>query len=59
MSLLLKQLLRISHLRKKLELANGLNQELGRAIREGIRPNGDITGPPMPIEFYKKYLIKI
>jgi mono/diheme cytochrome c family protein len=27
--------------------------ELGRAIREGIRPNGSVIGPPMPFMQYK------
>jgi mono/diheme cytochrome c family protein len=28
-------------------------EELGRAIREGIRPDGTLIGPPMPFEFYR------
>ena len=27
--------------------------QLGKAIREGIRPDGRVIGPPMPIEFYR------
>lgn len=27
--------------------------ELARAIREGIRPDGTLIGPPMPFEFYR------
>jgi len=27
--------------------------QLARAIREGIRPDGSVIGPPMPIEFYR------
>ena len=27
--------------------------ELARAIREGIRPDGSVIGPPMPIELYR------
>ncbi len=27
--------------------------QLAKAIREGIRPDGSIIGPPMPIEFYR------
>jgi len=27
--------------------------QLAKAIREGIRPDGTIIGPPMPIEFYR------
>ena len=28
--------------------------QLVRAIREGIRPDGSLIGPPMPIEFYHR-----
>ena len=28
--------------------------QLGRAIREGIRPDGSLIGPPMPFEFYRE-----
>lgn len=27
--------------------------QLRRAIREGVRPDGSVIGPPMPIEFYR------
>jgi mono/diheme cytochrome c family protein len=27
--------------------------EIGRAIREGLRPDGRLVGPPMPIELYR------
>lgn len=27
--------------------------ELGKAIREGIRPDKSVIGPPMPVEFYR------
>jgi mono/diheme cytochrome c family protein len=27
--------------------------ELARAIREGVRPDGTVIGPPMPIELYR------
>jgi mono/diheme cytochrome c family protein len=27
--------------------------QLGKAIREGVRPDGSLIGPPMPIEFYR------
>ena len=27
--------------------------QLGKAIREGIRPDGTLVGPPMPSEFYR------
>ena len=29
------------------------DQQLGKAIREGIRPNGTMIGPPMPIGLYR------
>jgi mono/diheme cytochrome c family protein len=28
--------------------------QLAKAIREGIRPDGSVIGPPMPIEFYRR-----
>lgn len=28
--------------------------QLVKAIREGVRPDGSVIGPPMPIEFYRK-----
>ncbi len=28
--------------------------QLGKAIREGVRPDGSIIGPPMPIEFLRE-----
>src|SRR3954464_203129 len=27
--------------------------QLARAIREGIRPDGSVIGPPMPVMFYR------
>ena len=27
--------------------------QLARAIREGVRPDGSVIGPPMPMEFYR------
>lgn len=30
------------------------DQQIARAIREGVRPNGTVIGPPMPVEFYSK-----
>lgn len=27
--------------------------QIGKAIREGIRPDGSVIGPPMPIHFYR------
>ena len=29
------------------------DEQLGKAIREGVRPDGTIIGPPMPIEFLR------
>lgn len=34
-------------------VAEWTDKELARAIREGIRPNGSIVGPPMPIGLYR------
>ena len=34
-------------------LADWSDAELGKAIREGIRPDGSLIGPPMPFEVYK------
>jgi mono/diheme cytochrome c family protein len=34
-------------------IADWSDAELGRAIREGIRPDGSLIGPPMPFEMYK------
>ncbi|WP_193140205.1 MULTISPECIES: c-type cytochrome [unclassified Meridianimarinicoccus] len=34
-------------------IANWSDAELGRAIREGIRPDGSVIGPPMPIGLYR------
>lgn len=28
--------------------------QLVRAIREGVRPDGSLIGPPMPTEFYSR-----
>ncbi len=28
--------------------------QLARAIREGVRPDGSVIGPPMPMEFYRQ-----
>lgn len=28
--------------------------QLGKTIREGLRPDGSLIGPPMPIEFYRR-----
>lgn len=35
------------------EVAGWSDADLGRAIREGIRPDGSLIGPPMPFMFYK------
>jgi mono/diheme cytochrome c family protein len=34
-------------------VAEWSDAELARAIREGIRPDGSLVGPPMPITFYR------
>lgn len=34
-------------------VAKWSDEELGRAIREGIRPDGSVIGPPMPISMYR------
>ena len=34
-------------------VAEWTDEELARAIREGIRPDGTVIGPPMPIELYR------
>jgi len=35
------------------EIAGWSDAELARAIREGIRPDGTLIGPPMPFTFYR------
>ncbi|WP_245837758.1 c-type cytochrome [Tropicimonas sediminicola] len=34
-------------------IAEWSDEDLGRAIREGIRPDGSVIGPPMPFSFYR------
>jgi mono/diheme cytochrome c family protein len=34
-------------------VASWSNKELARSIREGIRPDGSVIGPPMPIALYR------
>ncbi|MGI9369990.1 MAG: c-type cytochrome [Ruegeria sp.] len=34
-------------------VADWTDEELARAIREGIRPDGSVIGPPMPIVLYR------
>lgn len=34
-------------------VADWSDEELARAIREGIRPDGSVIGPPMPITLYR------
>ena len=34
-------------------IGNWTEAQIVRAIREGIRPDGSLIGPPMPIEFYR------
>ncbi|WP_373973784.1 cytochrome c [Chitinibacter sp. SCUT-21] len=38
---------------KKTGIGSWSDQQLAKAIREGIRPDGSVIGPPMPIEFYR------
>ena len=35
------------------QVANWSDEELGRAIREGLRPDGTLIGPPMPFAMYR------
>jgi mono/diheme cytochrome c family protein len=35
-------------------VADWSDAELARSIREGIRPDGSLIGPPMPFEFYRR-----
>ncbi|WP_434053968.1 MAG: cytochrome C [Roseibium sp.] len=35
------------------QVAGWSDEELARAIREGIRPDGSVIGPPMPIGLYR------
>ncbi|MDN2567209.1 c-type cytochrome [Aquibium sp. A9E412] len=35
-------------------VADWTDAELARAIREGIRPDGSLIGPPMPFHFYRQ-----
>ena len=35
-------------------IGNWTDQQLFKAIREGIRPDGSLIGPPMPYEFYRE-----
>ncbi|WIT12899.1 cytochrome c [Paucibacter sediminis] len=34
-------------------IGNWTDAQLGKAIREGMRPDGRLIGPPMPIEYYR------
>lgn len=36
-------------------IGNWSASQLGKAIREGIRPDQSVVGPPMPIAFYRKF----
>ncbi|QLG88980.1 c-type cytochrome [Chitinibacter bivalviorum] len=38
---------------KKTGIGNWSEAQLAKAIREGIRPDGSVIGPPMPIGFYR------
>ncbi|SFB76689.1 c-type cytochrome [Tropicimonas isoalkanivorans] len=35
-------------------VADWSDEDLARSIREGIRPDGSLIGPPMPFEFYRR-----
>ncbi len=35
------------------EVANWSDEEFARAIREGLRPDGSLIGPPMPFSMYR------
>jgi mono/diheme cytochrome c family protein len=35
-------------------IGNWSDEQIGKAIREGIRPDGSLIGPPMPIELYRE-----
>lgn len=39
---------------KETGIGNWTDAQIAKAIREGIRPDGSIVGPPMPIELYRK-----
>jgi mono/diheme cytochrome c family protein len=38
---------------KQTGIGNWTDAQLAKAIREGVRPDKSIIGPPMPIEFYR------
>lgn len=38
---------------KETGIGGWTDAQLGKAIREGIKPDGGLIGPPMPIEFYR------
>jgi mono/diheme cytochrome c family protein len=39
---------------KETGIGNWTDAQLAKAIREGIRPDGSLIGPPMPFELYRK-----
>jgi len=39
---------------KETGIGNWTKAQLAKAIREGIRPDGTVIGPPMPIPFYRQ-----
>lgn len=39
---------------KETGIGNWTDDQIVKAIREGIRPDGSLVGPPMPIELYRK-----
>ncbi len=39
---------------KETGIGNWTDAQIAKAIREGLRPDGSLIGPPMPIELYRK-----
>jgi len=39
---------------KETGIGNWTDAQIAKAIREGLRPDGSLVGPPMPIELYRK-----
>ncbi len=39
---------------KETGIGNWTDAQIAKAIREGIRPDGSLIGPPMPFELYRK-----
>src|SRR3970282_1646512 len=43
----------LPHAARRCGIGNWSEDEIARAIREGIRPDGQILGPPMSFVFYR------